>query len=208
MGKGNPICLCDTKGMTEEEWLEMREGKLHGLSCTIGGSTLSSILDISPFTTSKETYDRKCHIHASIKKEFNEKQKRRGHLFEPYVQALFIEWFYEAYGIVLVECHSVEEFNQHTNAIYADTHFYQCGETDEKGHLKNPQAVADLDAVIKVNGSIYIVDYKTTGTQGKLKKVIADLKKGIAPEYNVVQVRHYIGVMNVVGGFFGLCLGI
>lgn len=201
MGKGNPICLCDTKGMEESEWLKMREGQLHGLSCTVGGSTLSSILDISPFTTSKETYDKKCHIQVAIKKEFNEKQKRRGHLFEPYVQALFIDWFFESYGIVLVECHSIEEFNRYPNAIYADTHFYQCGETDENGHLKNPQAVADLDCIIKVNGHIYIVDYKTIGTQGKLKKVIADLRKGIAPEYNVVQVRHYMGVMNVDGGF-------
>lgn len=52
-----PIILCDTKGMTEERWLDCR---MHGpkgtIPFTVGGSDVATIFGLSPWTTPLELW--------------------------------------------------------------------------------------------------------------------------------------------------------
>lgn len=200
-----PIALCDTSQMSESEWLLMRTGKLHNIPCTIGGSEISSVLDLNPWVTSKELYDRKSGIKPMISKEFNSENKEIGHIFEPFVQRLFILWFKKNYRIELKECHSIEEFNTCQNGIYNDKHFYQCGEKDDNGTIKYPFAVANVDGLIKVNGRIGIMEYKTTTPHGTVgKHNVNNWKQGKPPIYYEYQCRHYMKVLNL-DFFFLVC---
>lgn len=201
MPKGKPIALCDTSKMSESEWLLMRTGKLHGIPCTVGGSEASCVFDLNPWTCSKELYDKKRNVTPGMIKEFNADSKAAGHRFEPYVQEMFVDWFLEVYSIQLTVCKTIEEFNSLPNAIYNDNHFYQCGETDEQGNLKNPQAVGNVDGLIKVNWNIGVLEYKTMSSTGSQKHKIAQLQHGKPMIYYDYQVRHYMGVVNVNFGF-------
>lgn len=185
-----PIALCDTKNMSREEWLTMRTGKLHGIPCTVGGSEVAAIFDVSPWMTSLELHDKKSGIKPVIVKDFNEENKKMGHIFEKYVQELFIEWFEKYYNIRLKICSSVTEFNETRNGIYNDTRFYQ------HGNPKYSFAVANVDGLIKVNGRIGIMEYKTTTPNGKVgKKTTNAWKAGQPPIYYETQCRHYMGVL-------------
>lgn len=193
-----PVCLCDTSDMTQETWLLMRQGKLHNIPCTVGGSEVAAAKDESPFVCSKELADKKRGIIPAIIKEFNEENKQMGHIFEPYVQDMFILWFEKNYKIKLTVCKTIQEFNDCQSGIYNDKHWYQCGIRNEDGSLKYPQAVADVDALIKVNGRIGIVEYKTTNPDGKIGAVtIAKWNNGIVPEHYFYQPNHYMAVLNV-----------
>lgn len=193
-----PIALCDTSNMSEEEWLLMRTGKLHNIDCTVGGSEVGASKDESPYECSRELADRKRGIKPAIRKEFNEENKKMGHIFEPFVQEMFILWFEINYGIKLVVCKTIAEFNACQNGIFNDKHWYQCGIKNPDGTLKYPQAVADVDAIIKVNGRIGIVEYKTTTPNGDIgKKTVAMWRNGIVPHHYFYQPNHYMAVLNV-----------
>lgn len=193
-----PICLCDTADMSEETWQLMRQGKLHNIPCTVGGSEVASAMDKSPWVCSKEIADKKRGIDPKIKKEFNEENKKMGHIFEPYVQEMFILWFENNYKIKLKICTSIKEFNECQNGIYNDKHWYQCGIQNDDGTLKYPQAVADVDALIKVRGRIGIVEYKTTNPDGEVgRTTVAKWRNGIIPEHYFFQPNHYMAVLNV-----------
>lgn len=193
-----PVALCDTSNMTNEQWLLMRTGKLHNIPCTIGGSEVAASKDESPWVCSKELADRKRGIKPIIQKEFNEENKLMGHIFEPYVQEMFILWFKKNYGIELAVCKTIAEFNACQNGIYNDRRWYQCGIKNEDGTLKYPQAVADVDGLVKVNGRIGILEYKTTNPDGETgRKTVAKWLNGIIPEYYFYQPNHYMAVLNL-----------
>lgn len=192
MEKYSPIALCDTQNMSYENWLKMRQGKLHGIPCTVGGSEVAAIFDVSPWVTSMELHDKKSGIKPEISMEFNEENKKFGHIFEKYVQELFIEWFKRYYHIELKICKTVKEFNETTNGIYNDTRFYQHGNPDYSF------AVANVDGLIKVNGRIGILEYKTTTPKGNIgKNTTYAWKQGQPPIYYETQCRHYMGVLQV-----------
>lgn len=200
-----PIALCDTSHMSEKEWMLMRTGKMHNIPCTIGGSEVGSVFDLNPWVTSKELYDRKSGIKPQIYKEFNSENKEIGHLFEEFVQKLFILWFKKNHRIKLKECSTIEEFNACQNGIYNDKHFYQCGEKDDKGNLIYPFAVANIDGLIKINGRIGIMEYKTTAPHGEVgRNAISNWKNGKPPIYYEYQCRHYMKVLNL-DFFFIVC---
>lgn len=204
-----PISLCDTSQMNENEWLNMRQGKLHNIPCTIGGSEASTVFDLNPWTTSKELYDKKCGITPKIEKEFNQQNKQMGHVFEHYVQEMFVLWFEQNYKINLVICDSIEEFNHVPNGIYNDKHFYQHGAKknihgnevypeSETGMLIYSFAVANVDGLIKINHRIGILEYKTTTNHGAVgKNTIHNWNAGKPPIYYEYQCRHYMSVLNL-----------
>ena len=50
-----PIILCDTAGMTNEQWLEARMHGPHGkIPYTVGGSDVAAIFGVAPWTTPLE----------------------------------------------------------------------------------------------------------------------------------------------------------
>ena len=77
-----PILLCDTKGMSRKRWLECREhGPKGDIEYTVGGSDISVIFGVSPWTTPLELW----RIKKGLMKPYfaNEDQREMGHLLEP-----------------------------------------------------------------------------------------------------------------------------
>ena len=52
-----PVILCDTKGMTNEEWLKVRmHGPKGNIPYTVGGSDVAAIFGVSPWTSPLELW--------------------------------------------------------------------------------------------------------------------------------------------------------
>lgn len=187
--------------LTHEEFALMRQGKfgnMKPLPCTIGGSDASTVFDLNPWTTSLELYNRKTGVTPEIEREFNEENKEIGNILEDTISQLFVLWYKKHYHVSIKICSSLAEFNESYNAIYNDDTFYQCGETDENGNLVNPQSVADIDRLIKLNGRIGVLEIKSTTNKGEVGKyTVQNYRSGKPPIYYEYQVRHYMGVLNV-----------
>lgn len=112
-----PIILCDTKGMTNERWLECR---MHGpngdIPYTVGGSDVATIFGLSPWTTPKELWLIKKGRMKPLPKD-NANQLEMGHLLEP----IAAHWYAKKSG----------------NQVMEDTHLYQ--------HAEHPYALANFD---------------------------------------------------------------
>ena len=78
-----PIALCDTKGMTNERWLECRmHGPKGDIPYTVGGSDVATIFGVSPWTTPLELWMiKKGRMKPPVKS--NAMQLEMGHLLEP-----------------------------------------------------------------------------------------------------------------------------
>lgn len=187
--------------LTPEQFSLMRQGKISNMkpiACTVGGSDVSSIFDLNPWVTSLELYNKKIGTNPIIAKEFNEENKEIGHILEDTIARLFVLWYKKHYHVSIKICSSLAEFNESYNAIYNDDTYYQCGEVDEEGNLINPQAVANIDRLIKLNGRIGVLEIKSTTNKGDVgKHTIQNYRSGKPPIYYEYQVRHYMGVLNV-----------
>lgn len=74
-----PIILCDTAGMTNEQWLEARMHGPHGkIPYTVGGSDVAAIFGVSPWTTPLELWNIKKGRMKPPKKA-NANQMEMGH---------------------------------------------------------------------------------------------------------------------------------
>ena len=113
-----PILLSpiSTDTLDEKTWLEWREhGPDGNIKWTIGGSDVASILNISPWNTSLELYERKKGIKPAIEVEYNKKNKEIGHLNEAHIARLF-------------EADLKEKYPDKDIKLYFDKHMYQCGD--------------------------------------------------------------------------------
>lgn len=112
-----PIILCDTAGMTNEQWLEAR---MHGpkgtILYTVGGSDVAAIFGVSPWTTPLELWNIKKGRMKPPKKA-NANQLEMGHLLEP----IAAHWYAKKTG----------------NIVTVDTNLYQ--------HADHPYALANFD---------------------------------------------------------------
>ena len=78
-----PILLCDTKGMSNERWLECRmHGPTGTIPYTVGGSDVATIFGLSPWTTPLELWLIKKGRMKPVEKA-NASQLEMGHLLEP-----------------------------------------------------------------------------------------------------------------------------
>lgn len=112
-----PIILCDTKGMTNERWLECRAHGPDGkIPYTVGGSDVAAIFGVSPWTTPLELWRIKKGLMKPPVKS-NQRQLQMGHLLEP----IAAYWYQELTG----------------NTVIDDTNMYQ--------HAEHPYALADFD---------------------------------------------------------------
>lgn len=175
-----PRKLGDTKDLPEDIWLKWRE---HGpsyadpnspnfIDVCVGGSTVSSIFNKSPWICSLEVYDKKRGITPAISTNFNVLAKDAGHKYEPYVADTFVKH-------MTSRGHKVE--------LIEDTGFYQ--------HDTEDFAVVNLDYRAIVDGVPCIVECKTTNPEN-VKKVM-EWKKGIVPFEYFLQVVFYMWVMNI-----------
>ncbi len=183
------ILLSDinTELLDEETWLKWREhGPDGNIKWTIGGSDVATIMNLSPWTTPLELYHRKKGILPVIKKEYNESNKKIGHLNESHVARLF-------------EADLKEIYPEKNIQLYFDKHMYQCGERNENGSLKYPWMIVNYDAYIVIDGKIYLVEIKTTSPRNY--DVIEKWKEGICPEYYECQCRYYMKALDVDGIF-------
>lgn len=112
-----PIILCDTKGMTNERWLECRmHGPKGDIPYTVGGSDVATIFGVSPWTTPLELWlIKKGRMKPPAKA--NAGQLEMGHMLEP-----IAAYFYQ---------------QKTGNLVSDDTHLYQ--------HAEHPYALANFD---------------------------------------------------------------
>ncbi len=172
-----PYKLCDTKGMSEADWLKMRE---HGpkwadpsdpeyLPVCIGGSTVGAIMGVSPWVTPLEVYETKRGLALDTSK-INAEAKLRGHVWEPYVAEMVPHMpGYE--GATIID----------------DTGFYQ--------HPLYPFATANLDRRIIHNGVEGVLEIKTTSYRNY--DTIEAWKNDIVPIYYEYQIRWYMAIMDL-----------
>ena len=112
-----PIILCDTAGMTNEQWLEARmHGPYGKIPYTVGGSDVAAIFGVSPWTTPLELWNIKKGRMKPPKKA-NANQLEMGHLLEP----IAAHWYAKKTG----------------NIVKVDTNLYQ--------HADHPYALANFD---------------------------------------------------------------
>lgn len=112
-----PIILCDTAGMTNEQWLAARmHGPRGDIPYTVGGSDVAAIFGVSPWTTPLDLWKiKKGQMKPPVKANAN--QLEMGHLLEP----IAAYWYAKKTG----------------NRVYEDTHLYQ--------HADFPFALANFD---------------------------------------------------------------
>ena len=130
-----PIVIVETTGLSEEEWLDHRR-------TGIGGSDVSAVMGVSPFTTAHDLYYDKLHIVSAIDDEDNWVAKEFGHLLEDLVAKIFHKKTgYRVYQIKKMFRHPVHHF-----------------------------MVADVDYFIEIpDGSTYILECKTTNYNNRDK---------------------------------------
>ncbi len=112
-----PIILCNTAGMTNQQWLDARmHGPKGDIEYTVGGSDVAAIFGVSPWTTPLELWMiKKGRIKPPVKSNSN--QLEMGHLLEP----IAAHWYAKKTG----------------NRVYEDTNLYQ--------HADHPYALANFD---------------------------------------------------------------
>ncbi len=131
-----PIKLCDTKCMSEAEWLACRmHGPKGDIPYTVGGSDVAAIFGVSPWVTPKELWLIKKGRLKPPPKD-NPLQLELGHLLEPVVARL-----YEL---------------KTNNTVINDTYLYQ--------HADHKYALANFDRRIirKEDGEKGILECKST----------------------------------------------
>jgi len=113
---GDPIFLCDTKGMDRERWLECRmHGPKGDIEYTVGGSDVATIFGVSPWTTPQELWLIK-KGRLKPKTSINEDQLEMGHLLEP----IAAHWYAKKTGNIVTEDTGLY---QHPNYPYALANF-------------------------------------------------------------------------------------
>lgn len=131
-----PIVLCDTVGMTNEQWLACRmHGPKGNIPYTVGGSDVAAIFGVSPWITPLELWMvKKGRIKTPPKA--NEAQLRMGHLLEPIAAQLYAE--------------------KTGNTVIVDTNLYQ--------HADHAYALANFDRrfIRKTDGEPGILECKST----------------------------------------------
>lgn len=236
----NPIALCDTTGMSNEDWLKVRE---HGLGktpsdkdyipYTIGGSAVSQALGCNPWVSDEEFRDKKMGLKPVLETEFNEDAKAAGHIFEPFVAVNFLRWMHQNCKGVKVNlmkdmmrdlipyfsdaCPDKEAYESLTTTVseavaaYSPkwplnpSWMYQCGIKDEKGNLKYPFALANIDGLVEVNGKMGIFEAKTTNP--KSSAIWQYWTQGQVPPYYYWQVVYYMAIMNLDFCYITCCWG-
>lgn len=210
-----PRLLCNISTMTNEEWLKAR---MHGphyddpthpyyVKTAIGGSDVSIVYNLNPYTTSLELYHKKIGVEPKIPKKMNDAALEAGHTFEPYVGKRFMDYMTE---VEEAEIEYIEDFNM-----------YQSGELEmedgfpvinmETGEpvLKYPFAVANLDARCRVKEPSGWVDcgveLKTTNYRNY--DIIRDWQNGIVPIYYELQCRYYMAITNINRWYICCCWG-
>lgn len=112
-----PIILCDTKGMSEEQWLKCREhGPKGDIPYTVGGSDVATIFGLSPWMTPLELWLVKKGKMRNPEKP-NPLQLEMGHFLEPIAAHFFA--------------------NKTGYAVIDDTYMYR--------HADFPYMLADFD---------------------------------------------------------------
>ncbi len=101
----HPIALGDATTVTTKEWEQWRQ---HGpgysnpaselyIPVTLGGSDISIVFNVSPWTTSLELYHRKIGLKPVVKTSFNTDSKALGHIYEDSIAEAFKYWYKKNY---------------------------------------------------------------------------------------------------------------
>ena len=130
----NPIILCNTASMSEQDWLDCRmHGPKGDIPYTVGGSDVAAIFGLSPWITPLELWKiKKGQLKPS--KSANAGQMEMGHLLEP----VAAHWFGTKTGSTVTD----------------DTNLYQ--------HADHPYALANFDRrFVKPTGEPGILECKS-----------------------------------------------
>ena len=185
-----PIALGDATTVTNKEWEQWRQhgpGYLNPASelyipVTLGGSDISIVFNVSPWTTSLELYHRKTGVQPCVQTTFNADSKALGHIYEDSIAEAFRYWYQKNYPDKDLK-------------IVNDTIMYRHGKRDKSGKLAYPWAVANLDRRIWIDGKEGVLEIKMTSDRNL--ETIKKWQAGIVPIYYELQCRHYMAVMNV-----------
>lgn len=174
----SPVPIVDTEGMEEKVWLNYRRQG-------IGGSDVSAIFGVSPWTTSRALYYQKIGIDRSTSP--NTYTLDFGHHVEPFVAQWFQHEWNTRYRRWLEKHLDVKISSVN---LYKDTMMYK--------HPLYPFMLADLDyriQVVTIQGEVLdgIFECKTTSYHCGPEK----WKQNAVPYEYELQCRHYMSVMNV-----------
>lgn len=108
-----PIILCNTAGMTNEQWLAARmHGPKGDIPYTVGGSDVAAIFGVSPWTTPLELWMiKKGRIKPPPKS--NPDQLEMGHLLEP----IAAYWYRKKTGNTVIEDTNLYQHADHKYAL-------------------------------------------------------------------------------------------
>ncbi len=178
-----PIKLFDTGSLSNDEFSKIRQEIEKALGHKVlGGSDTGKALGISKFVSPQELYDQKAGLKPEIQLENPDKKWifTAGHAFEDGVAQL-TKLFWEE--------------KKHAVSIINDTNMYQCATKDEKGLLRYPFAVGNLDRIIIIDGKKGVLELKTTSRLGEIPK-----------EY-ILQCRYYMAITNLDFAIISICAG-
>lgn len=156
----SPEVITDTSDISVEKWLEYRR-------TGIGGSDVSAVMGVSPFTTARDLYYDKLNIASAIDDDDNWVQKEIGHLLEDLVAKIFHEKTgYRLFQIKKMFRHPVHRF-----------------------------MIADIDYFVSMpDGSTALLEIKTTNYNNRSNWFYGENE--IIPLNYELQGRHYMAVTN------------
>lgn len=108
-----PNILCDTAGMTNEQWLECRmHGPKGDIPYTVGGSDVAAVFGVSPWVTPMELWMiKKGRMKPAVKA--NADQLMMGHLLEP----VAAYWYGQKTGNPVTEDTNLYQHADHAYAL-------------------------------------------------------------------------------------------
>ncbi|MDE6626797.1 MAG: YqaJ viral recombinase family protein [Lachnospiraceae bacterium] len=204
---------------------------------TIGGSAVASVMGVSPWITATELYDKMTGNDPKYAVEINAESKIAGHIFEPFVALNFMRYMKKylpdvkftlikdifrdirpylkdfigekpskAIDTLLDDIFNimVKKWGINPNVMF------QCGDTDSKGNLLYPWALANLDGIIEItqkNGKKGRGIWEAKTTSSRNIETINNWKAGIVPAYYMTQIQYYMKIMNLDFTYITCCWG-
>lgn len=193
-----------TYTLMETEWLKWRQ---HGpyykhpedsryIDITLGGSDIAALFDGSDleqslylypgqhgsnFKSAIELYHQKIGDELPLKEKISSDILWVGHNEEASIRSIFRKKYADDHPMDIVE-------------VINDCHMWQCGERSSTGQLLYPFVLCDLDGLVKINGTVGILECKTCNIGSEDFKI---WKAGNVPLKYYLQCCWYMLCMNV-----------
>lgn len=217
-----PLAIGNISTVSMEEWAE--HWREHGsgwrdprpdnpcyLKRAYGGSSISIIMGVSPYTTRLQYAHQKMGVEPLFKYKINEDSKELGHIYETAI-ALKYHYYRRKQGCknlyMFVEGNVVDTDGNWQIDANGDKvknpismYMYRDGRKNSDGTFKYPWALANCDGFLKEGNLDGGLEIKTTSSRNI--QAIEEWKAGIVPIYYLYQLVWYMLILNLQ--FFDIC---